>query len=64
MREMIAAPVAGLDLRQHYGHHQTPAICAGGLIFCSGMVAIHPETGHHARLVGAAQADRHGLAIG
>jgi 2-iminobutanoate/2-iminopropanoate deaminase len=45
MREIIAAPSPGPDLRQHYGHHQSPAICAGGLIFCSGMVAIHPETG-------------------
>src|SRR6266480_769350 len=45
MRELIAAPLSGLDLCQHYGHHQSPAIRAGGLIFCSGMVAIHPETG-------------------
>ena len=45
MRELIAAPLPGLDLRRHYGHHQSPAIRAGGLIFCSGMVAIHPETG-------------------
>ena len=26
MREVIAAPLAGLDLRQHYGHHQSPAV--------------------------------------
>jgi 2-iminobutanoate/2-iminopropanoate deaminase len=45
MREIIGAPFPGLDLRYHYGHHQSPAIRAGGLIFCSGMVAIHPETG-------------------
>jgi 2-iminobutanoate/2-iminopropanoate deaminase len=45
MRDIIAAPSPGLDLRHHYGHHQSPAIRAGGLIFCSGMVAIHPETG-------------------
>ena len=36
---------AGLDLRQHYGHHQSPAIRAGGLIFCSGMLPVDPETG-------------------
>ena len=35
----------GLDLRRHYGLHQSPAIRARGLIFCSGMVAVHPETG-------------------
>jgi 2-iminobutanoate/2-iminopropanoate deaminase len=45
MREVISTPVAGLDLRKEYGHHQSPAIRAGGLIFCSGMVAIDPETG-------------------
>jgi 2-iminobutanoate/2-iminopropanoate deaminase len=45
MREVIAAPTPGLDLRDHYGHHQAAAIRAGGLIFCSGMVAVDPETG-------------------
>ena len=45
MREVIAAPLPGLDLRQHYGHFQSPAIRAGGLIFCSGMLAINPQTG-------------------
>ena len=45
MRDVIPAPVSGLDLRREYGHHQSPAIWAAGLIFCSGMVAINPETG-------------------
>jgi 2-iminobutanoate/2-iminopropanoate deaminase len=45
MRDVIAAPSAGLDLRRHYGHHQSVAIRAGGLIFCSGMLPIDPETG-------------------
>src|SRR5215472_16865654 len=45
MRDVISAPAPGLDLRRVYGHHQSPAIRAGGLIFCSGMVAINPETG-------------------
>jgi 2-iminobutanoate/2-iminopropanoate deaminase len=45
LREAVAAPRAGLDLRQNYGHHQSPAIRAGGLIFCSGMLAVDPETG-------------------
>jgi 2-iminobutanoate/2-iminopropanoate deaminase len=45
MREVIPAPSPGLDLGREYGHHQSPAIRAGGLIFCSGMVAINPETG-------------------
>src|SRR5258707_7955380 len=45
MRDVIAAPATGLDLRQHYGHHQSPAIRAGGLIFCSGMLPGDPQTG-------------------
>ncbi len=45
MREVIAAPAPGLDFRKHYGHCQSPAIRAGGLIFCSGMLPINPETG-------------------
>jgi len=45
MREVIPAPVPGLDLRAEYGHHQSPAIRAGGLVFCSGMVAVDPKTG-------------------
>src|SRR6516225_188789 len=45
MRDVIPAPAPGLDLRREYGHHQSPAIRAGGLLFCSGMVAINPEKG-------------------
>jgi 2-iminobutanoate/2-iminopropanoate deaminase len=44
-REVIAAPVPGLDMRTHYGHHQSVAIKAGGLIYCSGVLPINPETG-------------------
>ena len=45
MREVIPSPVPGLDLRREYGRHQGPAIRAGGMVFCSGMVAIDPENG-------------------
>jgi 2-iminobutanoate/2-iminopropanoate deaminase len=45
MREVIAAPRPGLDLRRHYGHHQSVAIRAGGLIFCSGILPVDAETG-------------------
>ena len=45
MREVIPTPVPGLDLRREYGHHQIPAIRAGGMVFCSGMVAIDPHSG-------------------
>ena len=39
------ATLPGLDLRRHYGHHQSPAIRAEELTFCSGMVAIQPDIG-------------------
>jgi 2-iminobutanoate/2-iminopropanoate deaminase len=45
MLEVIPPPAPGLDFRVHYGHHQSAAIRAGGLIFCSGMLPIDPETG-------------------
>ena len=45
MREVIPTPVPALDLRREYGHHQSPAIRAGGMVFCSGMVAIDPQSG-------------------
>jgi 2-iminobutanoate/2-iminopropanoate deaminase len=45
MRQVIPAPLPGLDLRREYGHHQSAAIRAGGLVFCSGIVAVDPETG-------------------
>jgi 2-iminobutanoate/2-iminopropanoate deaminase len=45
IRDIIIPPAPGLDLSRHYGLHQSPAIRAGGLIFCSGMVAVHLETG-------------------
>jgi 2-iminobutanoate/2-iminopropanoate deaminase len=45
IRELIAAPTPGLDFATVFGHCQTPAIRAGGLIFCSGMLAINPQTG-------------------
>ena len=57
MRKVVAAPLPGLDLRQHYGHHQSPAIRAGGLIFCSGMLPIDPKTGE--RLHGTLTSEAH-----
>ena len=57
MREVVAAPLPGLDLRRHYGHFQSPAIRAGGLIFCSGMVAVDALTGE--RLHGTLTSEAH-----
>jgi 2-iminobutanoate/2-iminopropanoate deaminase len=44
-RELILAPMPGLDFSAMFSHCQTPAVRAGGLIFCSGMLAINPQTG-------------------
>src|ERR687883_448757 len=57
LREVIAAPAPGLDLRQHYGHFQSPAIRAGGLIFCAGMLPVDPQTGE--RLHGTLTSEAH-----
>jgi enamine deaminase RidA (YjgF/YER057c/UK114 family) len=51
MREILPVPSPGLDLHHHYGHHQSAAIRAGGLIFCSGMVAVNPETGEREQIM-------------
>ena len=42
---VIPAPAPGLDFAKLFGHHQSPSIRAGNLIFVSGMVAVDPETG-------------------
>src|SRR5277367_3339589 len=57
VREVIAAPRSGLDFRHHYGHYQSPAIRAGGLIFCSGMLPIDAETGE--RMHGTLTSEAH-----
>ncbi|MEJ0071288.1 MAG: hypothetical protein WDO24_23915 [Pseudomonadota bacterium] len=44
-REVIRAPVPGLDMQAHFGYPQSSAIRAGGLIFCSGMTALNPDSG-------------------
>jgi 2-iminobutanoate/2-iminopropanoate deaminase len=44
-RTIIAPPTSGLDMAFHYDQPQSIAIKANGLIFCSGMVALDPETG-------------------
>ena len=48
MRDVISAP-ARASIWAGNGYHQSPAIRAAGLIFCSGMLAINPETGERER---------------
>ena len=43
-RHLIPAP-PGLDFSRVFGYPQSCAVAAGGLIFCSGMVAVDPVTG-------------------
>jgi 2-iminobutanoate/2-iminopropanoate deaminase len=45
LREILEPPAPGFDMRAIYGHHQSVAIRAGGLIYCSGLLPINPETG-------------------
>jgi 2-iminobutanoate/2-iminopropanoate deaminase len=56
-REVIGAPMPGLDLGKMFGHHQSPMVRANGLIFVSGMVAVDPETGD--RLHGTLTSEAH-----
>src|ERR1044071_8959610 len=44
-REILPPPAPGLDFAGGFGHPQSCAVRAGGLIFCSGMLAINPQTG-------------------
>jgi 2-iminobutanoate/2-iminopropanoate deaminase len=57
MREIVPAPLPGLDLRRHYGHFQSPAIRAGGLIFCSGMLPVDAHSGE--RMHGTLTSEAH-----
>jgi 2-iminobutanoate/2-iminopropanoate deaminase len=41
----ILASRPGLDFNSVFGYPQSSAVEAGGLIFCSGMVAVDPDTG-------------------
>jgi 2-iminobutanoate/2-iminopropanoate deaminase len=45
VREIVQPPAPGLDMRAQFGYPQSPAVRAGGLIFCSGMTALNPDTG-------------------
>jgi 2-iminobutanoate/2-iminopropanoate deaminase len=56
-RDVIGAPLPGLDLGKMFGHHQSPMVRANGLIFVSGMVAVDPETGE--RLLGTMTSETH-----
>lgn len=45
IREVIPAPVPGLDVAALFGQHQSAAVRVGDLVYCSGMVAVDPATG-------------------
>lgn len=57
MREIVAPPRPGLDLAQHYGHHQCVAVRSEGFVFCSGVLPIDAETGE--RLHGTLTSEAH-----
>jgi 2-iminobutanoate/2-iminopropanoate deaminase len=49
-REIIPPPSPGLDALAQQGQWQSAAVRAAGFVFCSGVVAVDPETGD--RLLG------------
>lgn len=57
-RDIIRAPAPGLDMLAQFGYPQSPAIRAGGLIFCSGMTALDPMTGERAHGTVTSEAHR------
>lgn len=44
-KTILKLPLGGLDFKAVFGYPQSAAVEAGGLIFCSAMVAVDPETG-------------------
>ncbi len=44
-REVVTPSSRGLNFQSTFGYHQSSAIRSGGLIFISGMLAVHPKTG-------------------
>ena len=57
-RTVIAPPSPGLDMALHYGYPQSLAIRAAGLIFCSGLVALDPDTGERCHGTVASETQR------
>ena len=44
-KSLLSSNHPGLEFSQVFAYAQSSAVEAGGLIFCSGMVAVNPETG-------------------
>ena len=44
-KNLLVSKHPGLEFSQVFGYPQSCAVEAGGLIFCSGMVAVNPVTG-------------------
>lgn len=44
-KTVLKVPASGLDFGKVFGYPQSSAVEAGGLIFCSAMLAVDPDTG-------------------
>lgn len=44
-KSLLVSKHPGFEFSQVFAYAQSSAVEAGGLIFCSGMVAVNPETG-------------------
>lgn len=44
-KKLLGSTQPGLDFSRVFGYPQSCAVAAGGLVFCSGMVAVDPVTG-------------------
>jgi 2-iminobutanoate/2-iminopropanoate deaminase len=56
-RTIVPAPAPGLDMAAQYGWPQSTAIRAGDLLFVSGVVPVHPETGERMQGTLTSEAD-------
>jgi 2-iminobutanoate/2-iminopropanoate deaminase len=56
-RTIVPAPAPGLDMAAQYGWPQSTAIRAGDLLFVSGVVPVHAETGE--RMQGTLTSEAH-----
>jgi 2-iminobutanoate/2-iminopropanoate deaminase len=56
-RKIILAPAPGLDMAVQYGWPQSTAIRAGTLLYVSGVLPVHPQTGE--RMQGTLTSEAH-----
>jgi 2-iminobutanoate/2-iminopropanoate deaminase len=56
-RTLVPTPAPGLDMAAQFGWPQSTAISAGGLLFVSGVLPVHPDSGE--RMQGTLTSEAH-----